>query len=132
MNITFADTKKMKCYEDFVKNPDDRTYRRKFCKEFTNSIADEAVKRYDILSRFPNALEYNKIYGSTDNRIELKHGCSDKDILVLKVRVTSAYRKFFYTKIGTDSFLIKKDWIGQFSEVSDIHVFEVNKHDYNI
>ena len=132
MQITFDNNRDMKCYENFVKNPLDRTYRRKFWKVFSDEIADEAVKRYDLMKKFPSASDYNQVYGASDNRIEIKRGTKDKEPLVFKVRISRSYRKFFYmiAQSGTDLYLRKQEWVGQFNELTNVHIFEVNKHEY--
>ncbi|MBQ3635515.1 MAG: hypothetical protein II951_07875 [Bacteroidales bacterium] len=76
-------------------------------------------------------MDYNAIYGSTDNRIELKDGVKAKEPLMLKVRVTRGWRKFFWHIIDQDGGLaLKRDWTGDFGSVIDILVVEINKHDY--
>lgn len=135
MEITFDNSKKMKCYEKFVNNPESRDFRRNFCKEYTSVIADAAVKRHNHLKHYPNALAYNQVYGKSENRIEIKQGQRDKESFILKVRISGAYRKFFYSMEEKENEipdpLLTKNWKGQFDEVTHIHVFDVNKHNYN-
>lgn len=134
MNVTFGNGKENKCYEEFVNNPFDRTALRRFCRFYSKDIADEALNRHNLLCRFATAAQYNAVYGSTDNRIEKKQGVKDKDPFILKVRVTGSYRKFFHviSDVENKELLKTRDWIGQFNEVTDIFVLEVNKHNYNI
>lgn len=131
MNVKFSND--MKSYRDYVTHPEDRKAMRKFCKEYSADIAEEAVNRHKLLEHYPSALAYNQVFGSTDNRIELKRGSRDKEPLILKVRVTRAYRKFFhaYCDDMNDTYIRTKEWIGQFDAVTDIYVIEVNKHIYN-
>ena len=107
---------------------------RAFNKIYGPSIAGESVKLHKRLKQYDTAANYNKVYGLTANRIEIKNGGKDKDPFILKVRVTGAFRKFFYHIVTTESleFLKKKDWKGAFEEVSYIYVIEINNHDYNI
>lgn len=134
MKILFKDTKENRCYQEFVDDPSDRKKMRVFNKMYGASIADESVKLHKRLKQYTTAADYNKIYGSTTNRIETKSGGKDKDPFILKVRVTGAFRKFFYHIINVDDlvFLRKKDWTGAFENVTDIYVIEINNHDYNI
>nr|DAW73031.1 MAG TPA: hypothetical protein [Caudoviricetes sp.] len=134
MNILFKNTKENKCYEEFVEDPSDRKKLRAFNKIYGPSIAGESVKLHKRLKQYDTAANYNKVYGLTANRIEIKNGGKDKDPFILKVRVTGAFRKFFYHIVTTESleFLKKKDWKGAFEEVSYIYVIEINNHDYNI
>lgn len=89
------------------------------------------MRRHNLLKQYPTALDYNKVYGLTTNRIELKDGTKKNQPLILKVRVTGSWRKFFYVVIGEEDYLLTKDWVGQFDEVRSIYVIDVNKHDYN-
>ena len=134
MNILFKNTKENKCYEEFVEDPSDRKKLRAFNKIYGPSIAGESVKLHKRLKQYDTAANYNKVYGLTANRIEIKNGGKDKDPFILKVRVTGAFRKFFYHIVTTESleFLKKKDWKGAFEEASYIYVIEINNHDYNI
>lgn len=134
MNILFKNTKENKCYEEFVEDPSDRKKLRAFNKIYGPSIAGESVKLHKRLKQYDTAANYNKVYGLTANRIEIKNGGKDKDPFILKVRVTGAFRKFFYHIVTTESleFLKKKDWKGALEEVSYIYVIEINNHDYNI
>lgn len=133
MRILFKDTKENRCYEDFVNNPSDRTKMRAF-KKMYGAIEDEAVKLHKRLNNFDTVAAYNKVYGSTNNRIETKSAGKEKDPFILKVRITGSYRKFFYhvLNLETMEFLKKRDWSGQFGDVSNIFVIAVNNHDYNI
>lgn len=133
MRIQFKDTKENQCYEDFVNDPSNRTKMRAF-KKMYGSIGDEAIKLHKRLNNFNTVAAYNKVYGTTNNRIEIKSAVKEKDPFILKVRVTGSYRKFFYHVLNPETmeFLKKKDWTGQFEQVSHIYVIAVNNHDYNI
>lgn len=134
MKILFKGTKENKCYEEFVEDPSDRKKLRAFNKIYGASIADESVKLHKRLKHYGSAADYNKMYGLTNNRIEIKTGGKDKDPFILKVRVTGSFRKFFYHMVVIEEmeFLKKKDWKGCFEEVTDIYVIAINNHDYNI
>ncbi len=132
MNVIFRDTKSNKIYEDFVKNPTDRTNHRAFNKRFGNQIASEAVKLHERIKAYPSAGAYNKDYGQTANRIEIKSGVRNNEPMIFKVRVTSSWRKFFNSIIDAkDNLLVQKDWNGDFCTIVDIYVIDVNNHDYN-
>lgn len=103
MNILFKNTKENKCYEEFVEDPSDRKKLRAFNKIYGPSIAGESVKLHKRLKQYDTAANYNKVYGLTANRIEIKNGGKDKDPFILKVRVTGAFRKFFYHIVTTES-----------------------------
>lgn len=103
MIITFKKSKENKVYQEFVENPDDRKSRRSFQKIY-GTIADEALKVHNRLKSFETAGAYNRIYGSTTNRIELKVGCKEKEPQIFKK--------------------------GDFDAISSILVDEINKHDY--
>ena len=129
MTISFKKTKENKVYADFVQNPSDRSAMRAFNKLYSSQIAGDAVKLHQRMLSYSSAGAYNKDYGKTDNRIELKKGTKDKSPLVFKVRVSGSWRKFFYQVIDGDS-LLTKDWMGDFEGVSEIEVITVNNHDY--
>lgn len=114
-----------------MNDPTNRAKQRAFGKIFGN-IQDESVKLHKRLLSFANAGAYNKIYGSTSNRIELKRGEKKENPLILKTRITGSWRKFF-NHIVTDSgdLLLVKDWTGNFDAVKTIYVIDVNNHDYN-
>jgi len=129
MVIKFKESKECKCYEAFVENPTDRNLNKKFTGIFNSEIAKASVKTHQRLKNFESANAYNKVYGSSDNRIELLSAQEKKDALVLKTRINGDYRKFFHTIIDQD-YLIKENWTGQFDEVKHIYVYEINKHNY--
>jgi len=132
MKISFKKTKENRCYEDFVNDPLDRGKRRKFERMYSQQIAESAIKLHQRLVSFGSAGEYNKMYGSTDNRIEKKQGTRSNAPMVFKVRVTGSYRKFFHheqDEIG--NLLLTKDWSGDFSLLTSLYVICVNNHDYN-
>lgn len=130
MNIEFDNKKSCECYKNFVENPVDRTYTRKFFKEFGQQLASPAVKLHERLKSYESVSDYNKIYNN-DNRIEIKKGSKENERIIFKVRVQGAFRKFFCHVIE-DEFFIKKDWCGNFESVTDIYVIDVNNHDYSV
>lgn len=132
MKITFKATKSNIIYQRFVEDPTDRAKQRAFYREFDSKIASSAAKLHQRLLAYSSVATYNKDYGQTTNRIETTKGTRDKDPLLLKVRVTGAWRKFFYS-INTSSgdFLLEKEWSGQFDAVTDIYITNVNNHDYD-
>ena len=91
-----------------------------------------AIRLHDRLKQFPTAKDYNTIYGTTENRIEIKKkDARDKDPLILKVRVSGSMRKFFNHIINDKGdFLLKKDWDGNFGSVKRIFVIAINNHKY--
>ena len=131
MDINYGTSKEVKCYRDFVQNPDDRSSIRAFVKMFGKPLLEPAKRLHDRLSTYPSAGDYNKVYGTTDNRIDLMQGVADKNPLILKVRVGRGPRKFFHQIINECESLIKKDWKGDFNSVTSILVIEINNHDYN-
>lgn len=133
MIITFGESKECCCYEELVNNPTDRNIIKKFTKKYPHDIIEPAIKLHERLKSFDTAADYQVIYGKTKNGIELKEGVKDKDPLILKLRVSLDYRKFFYHVLcpETPNYLLKKDWNGQFSEIKHIYVYDVNKHKYD-
>ncbi|MGM9832267.1 MAG: hypothetical protein ACI31A_01080 [Candidatus Limisoma sp.] len=131
MDIAFKSTKACKCYQAFVEDPTNRAKRRAFGKMF-GGIEEESVKLHKRLLSFADAGAYNRIYGGTNNRIELKRGDKKEKPLILKTRVTGSWRKFFHN-IATEAgdFLLVRDWLGNFDKISAIYVIDVNNHDYN-
>ena len=95
MVIEYGNSKDVKCYRNFVLNPDDRSAARAFSKTFGVPLMSQAKKLHDRLIKYVSAGAYNAIFGQTDNRIEIKQGCRDKEPLVLKVRIGQGPRKFF-------------------------------------
>lgn len=130
MEITFKDTKDNKVYEQYVNDPTDRIKLRAFTKKYSSQIASEAVKLHQRLISHESAGTYNRMYGSTNNRIETKKGTKHNEYMCFKVRVTGAWRKFFH-QILEDDYLLTKDWEGDFDGITSIYVCEINKHDYD-
>lgn len=132
MKITYNGTKDCCYYRDYLENPTDRTAIKKFSKHFGENLMSPASKLHQRLKISPNANEYNKLFGANNNKIELMQDTKDNESLILKTRVTSSYRKFFNYIINTEEvdFLKKKDWLGQFSNVENIHVIGINNHEY--
>lgn len=132
MVIEYSNSKEVKCYRDFVLNPDDRGASRAFSKTFGVNLMEPAKKLHDRLKRYVSAGAYNAMYGKTDNRIEIKQGCTNKEPLILKVRVGRGPRKFFNHIIDDDgNFLLTQNWQGDFNSIMTIFVIAVNNHDYN-
>lgn len=132
MVIEYSNSKEVKCYRDFVLNPDDRGASRAFSKTFGVNLMEPAKKLHDRLKRYVSAGAYNAMYGKTDNRIEIKQGCTNKEPLILKVRVGRGSRKFFNHIIDDDgNFLLTQNWQGDFNSIITIFVIAVNNHDYN-
>ena len=72
MVIEYSKNKQVKCYRDFVMEPDNFEARRAFNKTFGRELMEPAKKLHDRLKQFPSAGDYNKVFGKSDNRIELK------------------------------------------------------------
>ena len=133
MVIEYSNSKEVKCYRDFVLNPSDRVASRAFSKTFGVPLMEPAKKLHDRLVQYMSAGAYNAKFGSTDNRIELKQGCANKEPLILKVRIGRGPRKFFNHQIDDlGTLLLTKDWNGDFNSVTTIYVIAINNHDYNI
>ena len=79
-------SKSVRCYRDFVMSPEGRGAARSFRKIFGENLMSAAVKLHDRLIKYPSAGSYNAIYGSTDNRIEIKRAVKAKEDLVVKGR----------------------------------------------
>jgi hypothetical protein len=130
MYITFENNDKYcNCYQELVEKETDRTSIKRFKKHFNENVLKAALKLHKKLKIADNAAIYNAT-ASADNRIEKKQGQKNKDSLVLKVRIQDAYRKFFYY-ICFEQRCRENEWTGQFADVKAIHVFEINKHNYN-
>lgn len=129
MTIEYHNSKEVECYRDFVKNPDNRKAMRAFERIFGKTLMEPAKKLHDRLLSYKTAGAYNADYGCTNNRIELKQGCRDREPLVMKVRVDGWHRKFFHHLFGEGA-MLKKDWTGDFNSVEKIYVIDVNNHDY--
>ena len=132
MVIEYGSSKEVKCYRDFVLNPDNRGASRAFSKVFGINLMEPAKKLHDRLKRYASAGAYNIVFGQTDNRIELKQGCGKKEPLILKVRVGRGPRKFFNHLIDDgQNLLLTQDWQGDFNSITTIYVIAINNHDYN-
>jgi hypothetical protein len=129
MNITF-DEKNNDChyYQNLINNETDRVAMKNFTKHFGGAILKSVLKIHQKLKSSQNALIYNQT-SSGDNKIEKLQGTEKKEPLVLKVRIQSEYRKFFHY-LENEKACLTEEWAGQFSKVENIHVFQVNKHDY--
>lgn len=55
---------------------------------------------------------------------------TDKEPLILKVRINQDMRKFFHQQIDNLP-LLKENWNGDFFSITTIHIVAINKHDYN-
>lgn len=130
MLIKFRPSKACKCYQEFVEDPTNRAKRRAFGKAY-GGIEDESVKLHKRLLAHESAGAYNRIYGGTNNRIELKQGEKKENPIIFKIRVTGSWRKFFH-HITTDDgdFLLVRNWQGDFNSVNTIYVIDVNRHEY--
>ncbi|WP_264566187.1 hypothetical protein [Flavobacterium sp. N3904] len=117
-----------------MENPTDRQAAKTFNKIYNQSILKSSIKVYQKLKSCDNALIYNQTT-SGDNKIEKVSGVKDKNPVVLKVRIQDSYRKFFHfyetNTFGEEDLSITKNWVGQYSTVNNILVFEINKHDYS-
>ena len=130
MTITFENNKECNCYENLVNNETDRAALKRFKKYFNQELLSAALKTHKKLLNADNAEIYNNT-STIDNKIQLKQGIAEKDALILKVRIQRDYRKFFYY-IVNEICCLKNKWNGQFKDIRAIHVFEINKHDYNL
>lgn len=132
MVIEYSKNKQVKCYRDFVIEPDNFEARRAFNKTFGKELMEPAKKLHDRLKQFPSAGDYNKVFGKSDNRIELKKGEKENEPLILKTRINVKARKFFqYRTDREQTYLLVRDWDGDFSKITTIFVIAVNNHDYN-
>lgn len=131
MNIDYSNNKTVKCYRAFVENPENTKAKRAFDKLFGNTLAEEAVRLHKRLVNSLNAAYYNSMFGKPKNCIELMQATKDKEPKVFKVRVGLGPRKFFHQIIDEDgTFLLTKDWKGDYSKVESLFVIDVNNHDY--
>ncbi|OAV75848.1 hypothetical protein Barb7_00499 [Bacteroidales bacterium Barb7] len=131
MNITYEENKACVCFKELVENPLDRSCSKRFTKIFNHDIIQACIRLHERFVAAETAADYNKMYGSGQNRIEVKEGTKNKDDLVLKVRITDAYRKFFHAMESSgEGMVIRENWKGQFADIRNIHVFDVNKHEY--
>ncbi len=131
MVIEYADNKDVKCYRDYVLNPDNPIVLRAFRKAFGVNLMSVAKKLHDRLKQYKTAGEYNIAYGKTNNRIEIKQGKSKKEPLVFKVRVDDSWRKFFHSVANENGdVLLTQNWTGDFNSVATIFVIAINNHDY--
>ncbi|MGL4363959.1 MAG: hypothetical protein ACRCSB_01995 [Bacteroidales bacterium] len=130
MNIQFcSNDKKCQAFFAYVNNPSDRSALKVFRKCFNKDIAHPANKLYQRLSSAKNAEIYNRLYGG-NNKIEKYAGVSINSPTVLKVRLTQAYRKFFYFYAANNEYSLMKDW-SSFKDVESIYIYEINNHDYS-
>jgi hypothetical protein len=132
MVIKYGNDKDVKCYRDFVQHPEDRSSMRAFSKTFGQPLMEPAIKLHERLEKFDSAADYNAVYGSTDNRIELKQGDAGNSPLTLKVRVGRGPRKFFHQLLDNGELLLRKQWKGDFQSVTVIFVFAITNHDYKV
>lgn len=63
MNIEYSSSKEVKCYRDFVTNPDNRNASRVFSKTFGANLMEPAKKLHDRLKKYVSAGAYNAIFG---------------------------------------------------------------------
>lgn len=132
MDIEYGNSKEVKCYRDFVTNPEDRSAMKAFTKMFGKNLMEPAQRLHERFVGCKSAGEYNHKFGNAKNRIELKKDCRNNDPLILKIRIGLSYRKFFNHIVDNeDSLLLKRDWSGDFNSVTTIYVIAVNNHDYD-
>ncbi|MBQ0161043.1 MAG: hypothetical protein KBT28_10565 [Bacteroidales bacterium] len=120
-------------FGNYVKHPDDREAGRKFDKTFNRELREPANRLHSRFKSAQSAMTYNVLYRENQNGIEKKSGCKEKDRLVLKVRITKAWRKFFYAYAHDSNKLYQvKEWDekGNLDDITEIMVFDVNKHNY--
>jgi hypothetical protein len=131
MIITNSNDKDVKCYMAFVDDPTNPKKMRAFCKRFEAAWAKEAAQLHKRLVASSDADQYNRMYGQPKNCIETMQGTKDKDPKIFKVRVGLGPRKFFHhVKNEQGDLLLTKEWIGEFKEITHIHVIAINNHDY--
>lgn len=130
MIIKYKEDKGCDCFKNFVENPDDRACMKKFTRHFSQEIMNSSLKLHQRLKAASDVCAYNSLY--SNNAIEKLDGVSDKDNFTLKVKITDSYRKFFYyiKDQQTESFLLSSEWHGQFNEINEIFVYDINKHKY--
>ena len=58
MNIEYGSSKEVKCYRDFVLNPDNRNVSRAFSKTFGANLMEPAKKLHDRLRKYVSAGAY--------------------------------------------------------------------------
>ena len=61
MNIEYGSSKEVKCYRDFVLNPDNRNASRAFSKTFGANLMEPAKKLHDRLRKYVSAGAYNAV-----------------------------------------------------------------------
>lgn len=133
MEIKYDGSKSVKCYSDYVLHPEDRKAVKSFCRIFGSELLSAAKKLHERLINFRTVGDYNAMFGQTDNRIEIKKGDKDTEELVMKVRVTLSYRKFFNGLCEDEGRLLVgdlKENNRRLCEVGTIFVFDVNNHKY--
>lgn len=134
MEIEFSSCKTCDAFKQLMANPTERKAIKNFNKFFNQAILKASIKVYQKLKSSENAHIYNSTT-SGNNKIELVSGIKKKEPVVLKVRIQDSYRKFFNfyqsDTSGSKDFCTVQNWQGQFNDVSNIYVLEVNKHDYS-
>jgi hypothetical protein len=133
MEIHMRDNKVCTVCKELIENPTDRKAQRNFAKKFGNTIIKALIKVSQKIKSSENASIYNQT-SSSDNTIQLVSNVKAKDPVALKVRIQDSYRKFFYFYAPSEEeaeFSLRKDWHGQFDEITRIYVYEFNKHNYS-
>ncbi len=132
MRIEYADDKVVSCYKNYVQNPQDRVATKAFTKIFGAAMLAPAKKLHDRLLLYPTVGDYNVMFASTKNRIELKQGGAANEPLVLKVRVGLELRKFFGHLLDSGDMALVRQWAGDFKAITAIYVIDVNNHEYKL
>ncbi|WP_313090341.1 hypothetical protein [Chryseobacterium flavum] len=132
MTLNFDNNKNCKAIENISKDSTDRTFVKEFSKRYNANLLKQTVKICKRLTLAENAHAYNMI-ASADNKIELLSGVKNNEPTVLKIRVQDGYRKLFhfFCKDQCSEFSLYKDWIGQFTDIDHIYIYEMNKHNYS-
>lgn len=95
-------------------------------KKFNAKIATAAIKTHEKLVQSPNIDFYNKL-SSAKNTAQIVNGTDNEYLRLNKVR---CIQKVFLHLFLSRTSLHKKDWKGQFRDISKIFVFDINNHDY--
>ena len=132
MKLNFSKNKDCLAIENIIKNSTDRSFVKNFNKRYNANLLKSTIKICKKLTLAENAYAYNMV-SSADNKIELLSGVKKNEPTVLKLRVQDGYRKFFhfFCKNSEENFSLHKDWVGQFNDVSNIYIYEMNNHDYS-
>lgn len=132
MKLNFSDSKDCRAIENISINSTDRSFIKDFNKRYNANLLKPTIKICKRLVLAENAYAYNMV-SSANNKIELLSGVKKNEPTVLKLRIQDGYRKFFhfFCKDNEVEFSLHKDWEGQFIDVSNIYIYEMNNHDYS-